>query len=74
SLETPDRGVCWSADSSLFTLEAATDVDVVVDAFPPVPQCSPPFTTLALSVRLVNLDTGLQVSVVSFIGGYKVVP
>jgi hypothetical protein len=74
TLETPDRGVCWSADSSPFALAAATTADVVVDAFAPVPQCVLPFTTLAVSARLVNLDTGLQVSVSSFIGGYKVVP
>lgn len=74
SLETPDRGVCWTADSSPFALAAASSADVVVDAFPPVPQCVPPFTTLAVNLRLVNLDTGQQVSVASFTGGYKVVP
>ena len=74
SLETPDRGVCWTADSSPFALAAASSADLVVDAFPPVPQCVPPFTTLAVNLRLVNLDTGQQVSVASFTGGYKVVP
>ena len=74
SLETPDRGICWSADSAPFALAAASTADVAVDAFAPVPQCVPPFTTLAVTVRLVNLDSGKQVSVSSFTGGYKVVP
>ena len=74
SLETPDRGVCWFAESSPFELAASGGALVVVDGFPPAPQCAPPFTTLAMSVRLMNLDTGQQISLSTYNGGYKVVP
>ena len=74
SLETPDRGVCWVAETSPFAVAAAGVIEVVVDGFAPVPQCAPPFTTLAMSVRLMNLDTGQQISLSSYTGGYKVVP
>ena len=74
SLETPDRGVCWFAESSPFELAVSGIAEVLVDGFAPAPQCTPPFTTLAMSVRLMNLDTGQLVSVSTYTGGYKVVP
>ena len=73
SLDTPDRGPCWIAESSLFALLALGSIEVVVEAFG-APQCAAPFTTLAVSVRLVNLETGQVVSQSDFTGGYKVVP
>ena len=72
SLETPDRGVCWVGESSPFALLASGSAEVVVDAF--AARCAPPFTTLALSARLIDLDTGQQISLSSYTGGYKVVP
>ncbi len=74
SLETIDRGVCWYAESSPFALAASGGAEVVVDGFAPAPPCAPPFTTLAISARLMNLETGQQISVSSYMGGYKVVP
>lgn len=74
SLETIDRGVCWFAESGPFALTVSGVAEVVVDGFAPTPLCAPPFTTLAMSVRLMNLDTGQQISLSSYTGGYKVVP